>query len=148
MRKLKDFTYSITVKATAAEAMKKIGQVNLWWAKNFEGKADKLNDTFSVYFGGPKDTFVDFKISEFIPNKKVVWLVTDCNLHWIKDKKEWKNTETIWTLTEKDGKTMIDFVHKGLTPDSECYDSCKPGWTHHIKDSLLKLIDEGKGFPE
>jgi hypothetical protein len=140
-----DFSYSITVNAPAKEAMKKISHVNLWWAKDFKGKAAKLNDEFSVYFG---DTYVDFKISEVIPDKKITWLVTDCNLGWIKDKKEWKNTETIWTLTEKNGKTRIDFVHKGLTQESECYESCKPGWTHHIKDSLLKLIDEGKGSPE
>ncbi|HTA27513.1 MAG TPA: SRPBCC domain-containing protein [Bacteroidia bacterium] len=140
-----DFNYSLTVKASAKETMKRISEANLWWAKDFKGKAARLNDEFSVYFG---DTFVDFKISEVIPDKKIVWFVTDCNLGWIKDKKEWKNTEVIWNLTEKDGKTTIDFVHKGLTPESECYESCKPGWTHHIKDSLQKLINEGKGFPE
>jgi len=140
-----DFSYSLMVNASAKEAMKKIAQVNLWWAKDFKGHADKLNDEFSVHFG---DTFVNFRISEVIPDKKIAWLVTECNLHWINDKKEWKNTECIWTLTENGGNTQIDFVHKGLTPEVECYDSCKPGWTHHIKDSLLKLIDEGKGFPE
>jgi len=145
MKKQEDFNYSLTVKANAKDAMKKISLVNKWWAKDFKGKAAKLNDEFSVYFG---DTFVDFRISEVIPEKKIVWLVTDCNLHWIKAKKEWKGTEIIYTLTEKGGKTIIDFVHKGLTPEVECYDSCKPGWTHHLKDSLLKLIDDGKGFPE
>jgi hypothetical protein len=143
-----DFAYNFAVNASAKETMERISQVNLWWAKNFKGEAAKLNDEFSVYFGGPEDTFVNFKISEIIPDKKVVWLVTDCNLHWIKDKKEWKNTEVIWTLTEKDGKTQVNFVHKGLTPESECYKSCEPGWTHHLKDSFVKLVDEGKGFPE
>jgi hypothetical protein len=145
---IKDFSYRFMVNAPARETMEKISQVNLWWAKKFKGEAGKLNDEFSVYFGGPEDTFVDFKISEVIPGQKIVWLVTDCNLHWINDKKEWQNTEVTWTLTKKDGKTQVDFVHKGLTPESECYDSCEPGWTHHIKDSLVKLIDEGKGFPE
>jgi uncharacterized protein YndB with AHSA1/START domain len=37
---------------------------------------------------------------------------------------------------------------RGVTPDSECYESYKPGWTHHLEDSLLKPIDAGKGFPE
>jgi hypothetical protein len=148
MKKQKDFSYSFTVKASAKEAMKKISQVDLWWAKKFEGKASKLNNEFSVYFGKPGDTFVNFKISEVIPDKKIIWLVTDCNLHWINDKKEWNGTECIWTLSEKDGKTKVDFVHKGVTPDSECYESCEPGWTHHIKDSLIKLIEKGKGFPE
>src|SRR5882672_10176313 len=145
MKKQQDFSQNLTVKASAKETMKKISQVNLWWAKNFNGKANKPGDEFSVYFG---DTYVNFRISEVIADKKIIWLVTDCNLHWIKDKKEWKNTEVIWTLAEKSGKTQIDFVHKGVTPDSECYESCKPGWTHHLQDSLLKLIDEGKGFPE
>jgi len=145
MNKTQDFSYSLTVKASAKDAMKRISEINLWWAKSFKGKAGKPNDEFSVYFG---DTFVDFKISEHIPEKKIVWLVTDCNLDWIKDKKEWKGTECIWNLTEKDGKTTIDFVHKGLTPEVECFKDCKTGWTGHLKGSLQKLIDEGKGFPE
>ena len=145
MKTTQDFSYSLSVKASAKDALKKISEVDKWWAKNFKGKAAKLNDEFSVHFG---DTFVDFKISEVIPEKKIVWLVTDCNLDWIKDKKEWKGTECIWNLTEKDGKTQIDFVHKGLTPEVECYKDCKTGWTGHLKNSLQKLIDEGKGFPE
>ena len=143
--KQQDFSLSLAVKASAKETMKRISQVNLWWAKNFKGQAGKLNDEFSVHFGY---TYVNFRISEVIPDRKIVWLVTDCNLHWIDDKKEWNDTEVIWSLAEKDGKTRIDFVHKGLTPASECYESCEPGWTHHIKDSLVKLIEKDKGFPE
>jgi len=146
MKKAKDFSYSFTVKATAKDAMKSISQVKLWWAKDFKGKAAKLADKFSVYFGD--DTYVNFKISEVIKDKKIIWLVTDCNLGWLNDKKEWKKNEIIWNLSEKNGKTTIDFMHKGMTPESECYESCKPGWTHHIKDSLVKLIEKGKGFPE
>ena len=146
IRKLKkDFALSLTVNESAKETLKKISQVDLWWAKQFKGKASKLGDKFSVYFG---DTFVDFKISEVIPGQKIIWLVTDCNLPWIKDKKEWNGTEVIWHVTEKSGKTQIDFVHKGLNPDSECYDTCKPGWTGHLQNSLQNLIDEGEGFPE
>ena len=80
--------------------------------------------------------------------KETMKNISKVNLHWIKDKKEWKDTEVIFALTEKGGKTQIDFVHKGVTPESECYESCKPGWTHHLKDSLQKLVDDGKGFPE
>ncbi len=148
MKEQQDFSYSLTVNASPKEVMEKIGQVNSWWAKNFKGKAGKVNDEFSVYFGKPGDTFVNFKISEMIPEKKISWLVTDCNLHWINDTKEWKNNEIIWNLNQMNGKTTIDFVHKGMTSESECYESCKPGWTHHIKDSLVKLIEEDTGFPE
>ena len=101
MSKQQDFSLSLTVKAPAKEVMKRISQVDLWWAKNFKGQANKLNDEFSVYFG---DTYVNFRIPEVVPDRKIVWRVTDCNLHWIDDKKEWKGTEVIWSVAEKDGK--------------------------------------------
>ncbi len=39
------------VHEAAEEAMKKISQINLWWRKDFSGRAEKLNDTFTVPFG-------------------------------------------------------------------------------------------------
>src|SRR5277367_3662384 len=97
----KNFHRVITVNASAKEVMKRISQVNLWWAKNFSGSAEKLNDKFTVRFG---DTFVDFLISEWVPNKKVVWKVTDCNLHWIKAKKEWNDTEVVFEILPEKNK--------------------------------------------
>jgi len=141
----KNFRRTMTVEAPPREVMKRISQVNRWWAKNFTGKAVKPDDEFSVRFG---DTFVDFKISEFIPDKKVVWTVTDCNLHWIKAKKEWKGTEVVFEISETDNATRIRFTHIGLVPGVECYEDCEAGWTGHLKKSLVKLINEGKGMPE
>lgn len=140
-----NFHRTITVNASGKEAMKEISHVNLWWAKNFKGNAEKLNDTFSVHFG---DTFVDFQISELVPNKKVTWKVTDCNLHWIKAKKEWNGTELVFEISEKENATHIDFTHIGLVPGVECYNDCQVGWNDHITNSLVKLINEGKGMPE
>jgi hypothetical protein len=142
---MNDFNLDFAVDAPAKDVAKAISQVNAWWAKNFKGRASKLNDEFSVTFG---ETFVDFRVSEIVGDEKVVWKVTDCNLHWIEGKKEWKGTEVIWVLKERNGKTQIDFTHKGLTPRCECFENCEEGWTHHLKDSLVKLIEEGKGFPE
>lgn len=142
----KNFHRTITVNASAAEAMKKISQVNLWWAKNFKGSAAQLNDKFTVSFG---ETFVDFLVSELVPNKKVVWTVTDCNLHWIKAKKEWKNTQVVFEISpENNNETRIDFTHIGLVPGVECYNDCEVGWNGHITISLANFINEGKGEPE
>ena len=141
----KNFHRTIKVNASTEEAMKKIGQVNLWWAKNFTGKAEKLNDKFSVHFG---ETFVDFQIRELVPNKKVVWKVTDCNLHWINNKKEWNGTEVVFEIFGKNKSTQIDFTHVGLVPVVECYKDCEVGWDGHITMSLVKFINEGKGMPE
>ena len=141
----KDFHITISVNASATEVMEKISQVNLWWAKNFKGSAEKLHDKFSVHFG---KTFVEFQISEFVPDKKVVWKVIDCNLHWIKAKKEWNNTEVVFEISSENDKSLIDFTHIGLVPGIECYEDCEVGWTGHITGSLVNLINEGKGIPE
>jgi hypothetical protein len=141
----KNFHIRIAVNASAENAMKKISEVNKWWAKNFTGNAEKLNDKFSVHFG---KTFVDFMISELVPGKKVVWKVTDCNLHWINNKKEWNGTKVVFEIFEKKNGTQIDFTHIGLVPGVECYEDCEVGWTGHITNSLVKFINEGKGMPE
>src|SRR4249920_1905407 len=101
----KNFHRTIKVNATAEEAIKKISQVSKWWAKKVKGKTEKLYDKFTVNFG---ETFVDFQISELLPNKKLVWKVTDCNLHWIKNKKEWNGTEVVFEFSDKNNSTQID----------------------------------------
>jgi hypothetical protein len=141
----KHFHRTITVNASAHEAMKKISQINRWWIKDFSGRGEKLNDTFTVPFGEP--SFVDFIVSDFVPNKKVAWKVTDCYLSWFQDKKEWNNTEVVYELSEENGETKIDFTHIGLVPEVECYEVCEKGWNDHI-DTLLKFINEGKGLAE
>jgi hypothetical protein len=140
-----NFHRTITVHASPEEAMDKISHVNLWWAKNFKGKAGRPGDSFTVRFG---ETFVDFKVSELVPNKKVVWKVTDCNLHWINDKKEWNGTDVVFDISKKGNETQIDFTHVGLVPGVECYKDCEVGWNGHVTNSLVKLINEGKGVPE
>ena len=140
----KNFHRTITVNASADEAMKKISEVSKWWAKKVNGQTERLNDKFTVDFG---ETFVDFQINELMPNKKVVWKVTDCNLHWIHNKKEWNGTDVVFEISEKDNSTQIDFTHVGLVPESECYENCEVGWTEHITVSLVKFINEGKGMP-
>ncbi|MBU6469993.1 MAG: SRPBCC domain-containing protein [Gammaproteobacteria bacterium] len=138
------YTCSITVPVPITEAFAAIGHVADWWAKVFEGRAEALDDVFTVRFG---ETFVTFRITEIIPDQKAVWHVTDCFLPWLKDKTEWTGTEAIWKLAASPGGTRIDFTHAGLVPQVECYGVCVKGWDQHIKDSLYKLLTTGKGSP-
>lgn len=141
----KDFHTAITVNATPKETFKKIAQVSKWWAKDFTGKAESLNDTFTIRFG---DTFVDFKITEVIPDVKIVWSVTDSYLPWLRDKKEWNNTQVVYQLSSVNNKTQVDFTHIGLVPGIECYNQCEKGWTRFATISLPKFLNEGTGLPE
>jgi len=142
--KNKDFTCSITANVTAEEATEAISQVWVWWAKDFTGRAEKLDDEFTVRFG---ETFVTFNITELVPNTRVVWTATDCYLPWLNDKTEWTGTKLIFGISTENDQTTINFRHQGLVPDVECYDMCVKGWTQYIPGSLLKLLRDGVGQP-
>jgi hypothetical protein len=138
-----DFSSNISAAISADEAIRKISNVPDWWGVSFNGSAEKQDDTFTIKMGG--DSFFNFKVTELIPGRRVVWLVADCNMPWYTDKKEWAGTKLIFDLREHDGITDLSFTHEGLTPDVECYNDCAPGWTHWIKTSLFSYLTTGKG---
>lgn len=140
-----DYHNNISVNVSAEKAFHAINRVTDWWAQNVIGETEKLNENFKVIMG---KTFVDFKITEMVPNKKVVWLVTDCYLDWINDKNEWKGTSLVFDITSKDNKTRIDVTHVGLVPEAECYNDCKKGWDFYIQDSLYQYLTKGEGKPQ
>ncbi len=142
--KKKDYTATISVNASPEEAFKHINEVSRWWAKQVEGRSEKLNDVFTAVFNHCSFTF---KIIGSEPGRKVEWLVTDSDLSWLKDKKEWNGTKISFEISQRNGFTEISFTHNGLVPNMECYDNCEYGWNLHFKQSLLSLITEGKGQP-
>lgn len=140
-----DYQCAIQAGISPAEALSRINRVPDWWTKNFSGRSQNPGDQFTVRFG---ETFVDFQVSEVVPGKKVVWQVTDCNLHWINDKKEWKGTSIVWELSSNNGATLVQMTHAGLVPEAECYANCKTGWDFCVGESLLKLLTENEGLPD
>ncbi|HVV55440.1 MAG TPA: hypothetical protein VHC47_08955 [Mucilaginibacter sp.] len=113
-----------------------------WWTANFGGSSWALHDSFTTIFG---ETFGAFEIVEFMRDKKIVWQCTDCNLHFLKNKKEWKGTQVIWEFEGDDKQSQITMTHAGLNPSLECFEDCTGGWNHYVKVSLYKLLAEGKG---
>ena len=77
---------------------------------------------------------------EVIPDKRIVWLVTESKLDWLeKDRSEWTGTKMIFEITAKRDVTLLTFVHNGVVPENECYDKCSKGWNMIIKDYLFNL---------
>ncbi len=142
----KDYTIHLAVDTPANDVFHQINEVKKWWTVVLDGAAEKLNDVFTVRFG---DVHVSTqKLVEFVPDKKVVWLVTASNLNFIKDKQEWNNTRISFELSEEGKQTRLKFTHIGLVPDVECYKDCTKGWDYYVKGSLFKLLTTGKGTPE
>ena len=140
-----DYSSSITANITAQQAAERISRVPDWWSGAFSGASDKVGDTFKLDWG---KTFVDFVVEESIPAKKIVWRVTNCNLDFVQDKKEWKDTRVAFEITSEGSATRVTMTHAGLRPDVECYTACKTGWDFYILESLQNLLRENRGFPD
>jgi hypothetical protein len=133
-----DFSTTILVDQKPAEVFNAINNVSDWWFGEIQGSTQKLNDEFIYKY----ETFhySKQKVSELIPNKKIVWLVTESSLSFVEDKSEWTGTKIIFDITEKDNKTQVRFTHQGLVPKSECYTECSNAWSGIIRNNLYKLI--------
>ena len=141
-----NYKATIIVSQSANKVFKSINSVSNWWTENLDGDSENLNGIFTVHFGA--DSFVTHKIIESKPDKKVVWLVTGCNLPWLKDKTEWTDTKMSFDIVSKDKMTEMNFTHIGLIPQAECFESCVKGWDQYIKGSLFNLITDGEGQPQ
>ena len=138
-----DFTTSLLVSQTPKEVFTAINNVGGWWQGEVKGETHKLNDEFTYQM--LEFHFSKQKLVELIPNEKVVWLVTESNLSFTKNKSEWTGTKIVFEISEVNNKTQVRFTHTGLVPTFECYGDCSNGWTQLIQKSLLSLITTGKG---
>lgn len=139
----RNYTATIEVAQSPEAIFKHINDVSQWWSKDFEGSSTKLNDEFVIHH--PNAHYSKQKLVEVIPYKKIVWLVSESNLTWLKeDKQEWTNTKMIFELSPLGDKTLLRFTHEGLVPEKECYARCEQGWNMVIKDWLFNFITIGK----
>jgi len=142
----KDFTAIIELEKPSQYVFKTItDDVAKWWGgKDLEGSSAKLNDEFVIHHPGAH--YSKQKLVEVIPDKKIVWLITESELSWLeKDKNEWTNTKMIFEISVEGDKTLLRFTHEGLVPEKECYEKCAHmGWDIVIKDWLFNFINTGK----
>ncbi|RKR09288.1 uncharacterized protein YndB with AHSA1/START domain [Flavobacterium sp. 90] len=138
-----NFSTTILVDNSKEEVFNAINTVRGWWQGEIDGNTENLNDEFD--YSVPGIHFSKQKIVEIIPNEKIVWLITDSKLSFVKDQSEWTGTKIVFEISEANHKTQIRFSHLGLVPQFECYGDCSNAWTQLIEKSLFSLITTGKG---
>jgi regulatory protein YycH of two-component signal transduction system YycFG len=139
------FTTSITVDKTPHEVFEAVTNVRGWWSQTITGDTAQQGDEFEFEVKGVH--YSKQQLVEVIPDKRVVWLVTEANMTFIPDHGEWKGTEVIFDITADGDKTTLTFTHVGLVPAIACYGACMPAWTQYIEHSLKQLIETGIGDP-
>ncbi|SRR6266566_3617307 len=140
--------------------MLKISPLLFWWTKlrkkpsppstmfvdggqgEIQGSAGKLGAQFTYRYEDLH--YSKQQVTEFVPGRKVVWLVLDGGPNFVKDKTEWKGTEITFEISQKGDKTEVRFTHLGLVPEFECFSECSNAWGSYIKGSLRNLITTGK----
>ncbi|WP_136607447.1 SRPBCC family protein [Paenibacillus dokdonensis] len=126
------------------EVFAAINNVRGWWSEEIEGTTDELGE-FKYHHQDIHRCTI--RITELVPGKKVVWHIADNYFNFVKEKSEWTDTDIVFEIAKKDGKTEVRFTHVGLVPAYECYAVCTDSWGIYINGSLRDLITKGKGQP-
>lgn len=138
-----DFTLTLLSDKTPEEVFNAVTNVREWWSgyylEEIEGNTEKLNDEF-IFRAGEDVHYSKQKLIEVVLDKKIVWLVTDSKLSFLKKTDEWTGTKILFEISKKGNKTEMVFTHQGLTPKVECYDACSPAWTQYLQNKLLPMI--------
>jgi len=137
-----DFTKTITVNKTPGEVYGIIKDVRGWWSglygEEFTGSSERIGDEFT-FNAGDGVHYSKQRLVELVPDKKVVWLVTDSKLSFLTKTDEWVNTRLRFDIAQEAEKTRLTFTHEGLVPIIECYGSCSSAWTQYIDKLAAKL---------
>jgi uncharacterized protein YndB with AHSA1/START domain len=143
--KTQDFTYTLLTEQSPQKVFQAITDVRAWWSgyysEEITGGTSKLNDEFTFLAGGGAH-FTRHKLVEVIPDKRIVWLITESNLSFVEKSTEWTGTVITFEISKAGNKTRLVFTHEGLTPDAECYEACAPAWTVYLENKLLPLINK------
>lgn len=59
---------------------------------------------------------------------------------------EWDQTSMIFQWEETPKGVNLDFCHRGLTPQLQCFTDCREGWNYFL-ESLQLFLETGKGTP-
>ena len=133
-----DFTTSFTVDRSPAEVFAAINDVRGWWTGDIEGPTAAVGDEFTYRYEDVHRSTQ--RVTELVPGRRVVWLVTDARLSFTDDPAEWTGTQVVFDIRAGDAGTEVRFQHVGLSPDVDCYESCSSAWAHYVNGSLRRHI--------
>ena len=107
-----------------------------WWTTDTKGACD-VGSVIKFQFGDRG--FIDMKVLELAPAKRVLWQVTGGPGEWI-------GTKVSFDLAPEDDFTVVRFKHQGWKEPSEFMDHCSTKWATFLM-SMKSLVETGRGAP-
>ena len=107
-----------------------------WWTNDVSGAGD-VGSVIEFRFngGGP-----DFKVSQLVPNKVVVWKHTGST------PEAWMGTEIVFQLRQEGDQTFVRFTHANWKEPTNFMGHCSTKWAVFLL-SLKDVLETGKGKP-
>ncbi len=137
-----DYAAHLTIQApieTAYAALASVDGIRGWWTPATDGSAGPGGE-FRVEFAG-HEIYKVARVEESVRPASVRWAVVDCKLE------DWIGTTISFELTQAGpDATELRFVHRGLQPALECFESCEAGWNFYLR-SLASYAETGTGQP-
>lgn len=132
-----NFQYSFTTSANQTEVFAYLLNPNNWWiglfGETITGNSKAINDEFSFRAGNGVH-YSHQQLIDLVPDKKIVWLVTESHLSFLQHPNEWANTNICFELEQEGSHTKVTFTHEGLVPSIECYNGCSTAWTGYLQN--------------
>jgi uncharacterized protein YndB with AHSA1/START domain len=107
-----------------------------WWTKDTQWDG-KVGSVISFRFGDRG--FIDVKVLELDPAKRVLWQVVDGPAVWI-------GTKISFDLVQEDDFTLVFFKHQGWKEPNEFMHHCSTKWALFLM-STKSLVETGAGAP-
>ena len=136
-----NFSTAFSVDRTPAQVFAALTNVRGWWSGDIEGDTDRLGAVFTYRYQDMHRSTQ--RITELVPNRKIVWEISNSSLSFVKDTSEWDGTRVVFEISENGAKTELRFTHVGLVPEGECYENCSTAWSLYVNKSLRNLITTG-----
>lgn len=131
-----NYTKTISFIANAEKVFNALTKdLHLWWGKTSNVDL-KTEGQFTIEF--ENGYWWSFKITEYIPNKKLIWKCIDGEPDF---NKEWIGHILHWVIKKKYSKTTVSFQQTGLTPKLHCYEVCSSTWDMFIGERLKQFVD-------
>ncbi len=136
-----DIRHRVEVKAPAEKVYQAVATkegLSAWWTRDGVQGDPAQGGKLEFYFGSPDPAAV----------MEVTELDTDAQVSWrcVEGESEWVGTNLSFTLTPKEGRTVVLFTHADWRSPSEFMAHCSARWAYFLL-SLKALAETGSGTP-